>query len=167
MTETFKIEYRSTFQNITAEIQSNCEKIVIEKCPSTSEAFQMIIDHNFKSTFVASPNAIAIVLKIDSEIVESEANKVQLLSLDNSRPLLIAFESNVNGKLIVFWRTKDMKDMFKLVADMIRDADTSYKVPSKIIIDSLLINCIKSNHPGKILINYFFKEFLEFFLNNF
>jgi hypothetical protein len=151
MTETFNIDYISSALTLQIALKVNkvYEKIVIDKCPSTSEAVELIDKISFKTAFKENANAIAIVLKIDNELNEHDANVVQMLLKNHTRPLLIAFESNVDGGLIVYWRIMDMKWMLKTILDRIRVEGTSLSVPSNIIVD-FLTECIKLNHDGEL-----------------
>jgi hypothetical protein len=146
MNKTFRINYKALVLQREFKTDAEYEKIVIGKCPSTSEAFQLINDQNFQSYVRKDKNLVAIVLKIDNELVVNDANQVQLMLKNHNRALLIAFESNVDGKLIIYWRIKDVKN---IILDRVQDGTKILNVPTDFIIDSFLIKCIKSDHNGE------------------
>jgi hypothetical protein len=158
--EAFKMSYHSNPAAFVTEIKQNTsyEKIVIEKCPTTADAFKMIEKPAFMSEFNANANAIAIVLKIDDILNEDETKKVRLLNFDAPKPraLLIAFESTVDQKLIVYWRTKYMKELIVTKLERIEIEEGLFfpihTSVSSILIDLFLIPSIKANHNCKMLL---------------
>jgi hypothetical protein len=117
-----------------------------------ADAIKLLNDSTFKMAFIRNENAIGLFLRINDKLNENETNKVRAISFDAQgfRNVLIALESNTDGKLIVFWKTKQMDAFLSTKLEKIQTDEKSFMlVPVDIVIDSFLLSSIKNGHNCK------------------
>jgi hypothetical protein len=150
MSKTLEIDFDSlTTDTANCMMKSDYyEKVAVKNCPSIAEAIQLLN----QLTFYKNQSSIGIVLNIDEELNENQRHQVHSIFYDPEAPhhLLIAFKSNVDGKLIVYWKTQSMSCFLSTKLERFQINEKSFMpVPDDVLIDSFQLLSIINGHNCK------------------
>lgn len=122
--------------------------LVIEDCPSVADAINSLSTANYLAKR-AITNSIGIILRINEDFNESDVDLGKSLStiFKDAPRLLIAVESTISDKCMVFWKIMDKKDFLWLNLMQNSNGDLNE------FIIKFLVKELQSENNGKKIYN--------------
>lgn len=130
---TLSINFPSTSEDLGQQIANNhqnssqVKNLVIENCPSTASASELISQNWFRNNF---PNFTIVTLKVNGEFDVQLAEKPKRHEFKQNRRVLVSYESIADESLkIIYWKCEISHDFMQLelIDQMSRELTTFVK----------------------------------------
>lgn len=115
---------------------------------TTSESLESLEKEIGNPTYISKDVVLVFEMKVKENLMLNETGKVRLLSKHiESKRIFVSFQSTLDQKCIIYWKTKEQKEFL-----ILKLTDGHHQVENFIeMVQEFLIQQLKKGQPGKLI----------------